>query len=243
MKLAEMITKIDSEKLPEHIAIIMDGNRRWAKKKRLPRVEGHKRGVDTLRRIVKISGDIHLKNLTVYGFSTENWGRSSKEIQYLLKLIMDSLLKEIDDLNKNNVLIRFLGSKEKLEKWYNQKILETCKKSWNNTGLRLYIAMNYGGRKEILDAINSIISDMQKGVIPTTEISQELLESYLYTASIPHPDLIIRTSGEMRLSNFLVWQSAYSEFWFTDTFWPEFSEVEFLQAILDFQQRERRIGE
>lgn len=239
----DLLQKLDSTRIPEHIAIIMDGNRRWAKRNKIPQVEGHKRGVDTLRRIVKISGDIHLKHLTVYGFSTENWGRSSLEVKYLLKLIMDSLIKEIDDLNKNNVLIKFLGSQEKLDKWYSQKVLETCQKSWNNTGLQLNIAMNYGGRKEILDAVNSIVMDMKNGKIQQGEITENLLESYLYTANIPHPDLIIRTSGEMRLSNFLVWQSAYSEFWFTETFWPEFSELEFLQAILDYQNRERRLGE
>jgi undecaprenyl diphosphate synthase len=239
----ELLKQLDTKRIPEHIAIIMDGNRRWAKQNKIPQVEGHKRGVDTLRKIVKISGDIHLKHLTVYGFSTENWGRSSLEVKYLLKLIMDSLIKEIDDLNKNNVLIRFLGSQEKLDKWYSQKVLETCRKSWNNTGLQLNIAMNYGGRKEILDAVNSIIMDMKNGNIAQGEITENLLESYLYTANIPHPDLIIRTSGEMRLSNFLVWQSAYSEFWFTDTFWPEFSDTEFLQAIVDYQNRERRLGE
>ncbi len=239
----ELLKQLDTKRIPEHIAIIMDGNRRWAKQNKIPQVEGHKRGVDTLRRIVKISGDIHLKHLTVYGFSTENWGRSSLEVKYLLKLIMDSLIKEIDDLNKNNVLIRFLGSQEKLDKWYSQKVLETCRKSWNNKGLQLNIAMNYGGRKEILDAVNSIITDMRNGNVAQGEITENLLESYLYTANIPHPDLIIRTSGEMRLSNFLVWQSAYSEFWFTDTFWPEFSDTEFLQAIVDYQNRERRLGE
>jgi undecaprenyl diphosphate synthase len=239
----ELLKQLDTKRIPEHIAIIMDGNRRWAKQNKIPQVEGHKRGVDTLRKIVKISGDIHLKHLTVYGFSTENWGRSSLEVKYLFKLIMDSLIKEIDDLNKNNVLIRFLGSQEKLDKWYSQKVLETCRKSWNNTGLQLNIAMNYGGRKEILDAVNSIIMDMKNGNIAQGEITENLLESYLYTANIPHPDLIIRTSGEMRLSNFLVWQSAYSEFWFTDTFWPEFSDTEFLQAIVDYQNRERRLGE
>jgi undecaprenyl diphosphate synthase len=243
MIVSTVLEKVDKNRIPKHIAIIMDGNRRWAKENRLPQAEGHKRGVDTLRRIVKISGDIGLKYLTVYGFSTENWGRSSKEVQYLLKLIMDSLIKEIADLNRNNVLIRFLGSQEKLDKWYNQKVLETCQQSWDNTGLQLNIAMNYGGKKEILDAVNKIVQDMTNKVIPAGEITEELLESYLYTANIPHPDLIIRTSGEMRLSNFLVWQSAYSEFWFTETYWPEFSEAEFLHAVIDFQKRERRIGE
>ena len=238
----KLIDQIDTKKLPAHIAIIMDGNRRWAKKKKIPQVEGHRRGVDTLRKIVKISGDIGLKHLTVYGFSTENWRRSSKEVRYLLRLIMDSLLKEIQDLNKNDVLIRFLGTKEKLEEWYSKKVLETCQKTWMNKGLQLNIAMNYGGRMEIIDAFKAIINDIQENKYSLDQISEDLIHQYLYTHMMPDPDLIIRTSGEKRLSNFLVWQSAYSEFWFTDTFWPEFSEDEFLQAIYDYQNRDRRLG-
>jgi len=159
-----------------------------------------------------------------------------------LKLIMDSLIREIDILNKNNVLVRCLGTKEKIEGSYFKKVYETCKKSWNNTGMRLNIAMNYGGRQELIEAFHSILKDLRDSKISDKEIDENMISNYLYTASMPDPDLVIRTSGEQRLSNFLIWQSAYSELWFTDTLWPDFNEIEFLQAIIDYQTRDRRFG-
>jgi undecaprenyl diphosphate synthase len=190
---------------------------------------------------VETAGEIELPYLTMYAFSTENWGRSKMEVSYLLKLIMDSLIKEIDELIKNNVNIRFIGTQEKLDAEYNKRVMETCRRSWTNTGLNLNIAMNYGGRKEIADAFNKIYQDIKAGKI-SEEIDQDLIGDYLYTAGMPDVDLVIRTSGEERLSNYLIWQSAYAELWFTKTLWPDFSQAEFIQAILDFQNRNRRFG-
>ncbi|MDP8203868.1 MAG: isoprenyl transferase [Candidatus Tenebribacter mawsonii] len=242
MNYKQLIENIDKERMPKHIAIIMDGNGRWADAQNTNRINGHKQGVLAVRRIVETAVEAGLEYLTVYAFSTENWRRSKKEVNYLLKLIMDSLVKEIDDLIANNVIIRFIGSKEELEKNYNKKVLNTCKSSWKNTGLHLNVAMNYGGRRELIDAFKLMSDDIISGKISKNLINDEMISNYLYTAYMPDPDLIIRTSGEERLSNFLVWQSAYSEFWFTKTLWPDFSRQEFIQSILDFQERKRRFG-
>ena len=238
----KLVEQLDKEKMPKHIAIIMDGNGRWARRHNTKRINGHREGVKSVRDIVEISVEIGLEYLTIYAFSTENWRRSKTEVNYLLKLIMDSLVREINELTKNNVVIRFIGSKKNLSRDYNKKVIETCKKSWNNTGLHLNVAMNYGGRQEIIDAVNEIISDMKAGKIDSSEVDENLINQYLYTKGMPDPDLIIRTSGEMRLSNFLVWQSVYSELWITETLWPDFRREEFLKAIIDYQKRERRFG-
>ena len=236
-----MIAKLNKTKMPHHIAIIMDGNGRWAEKHNTKRINGHKEGVKAVRRIVETAVEANVEYLTIYAFSTENWGRSKTEVSYLLKLIMDSLIKEIDELIKNNVNIRFIGSRDKLEESYNKQVMETCKKSWENNGLHLNVAMNYGGRKELLDAFNAILVDVHSGRL-NTKITEKIVNDYLYTTGMPEVDMVIRTSGEERLSNFLIWQSAYAEFWFTQTLWPDFSREEFIQAILDFQQRKRRFG-
>jgi undecaprenyl diphosphate synthase len=241
MNYKELINKLDKSKMPRHIAIIMDGNGRWAEKHKTKRINGHKEGVKAVRRIVETAVEAKLEYLTIYAFSTENWRRSQTEVSYLLKLIMDSLVKEIDELIKNNVNIRFIGSREKLEESYNKRVMETCKKSWENTDLHLNVAMNYGGRKELLDAFNAILVDAHSGILDG-EITEKIVSNYLYTAGMPEVDMVIRTSGEERLSNFLIWQSAYAEFWFTQTLWPDFSREEFIQAMLDFQQRKRRFG-
>jgi len=242
MEYKKLITQLDKERMPEHIAIIMDGNGRWAELNNTKRLNGHKKGVEIVRNIVETSVEIGLKYLTIYAFSTENWRRSKTEVNYLLKLIMDSLVKEIDDLNRNNVNIRFVGSRKELSASYNKKVMETCSKSWDNTGLHLNVAMNYGGRREILDAFLQIYEELQENKIDLQDLNDDLMNNYLYTAGMPDPDLMIRTSGEIRSSNFLVWQTAYSEFWFTDTLWPDFSRKEFIQAILDYQKRNRRFG-
>ncbi len=241
MNYKELINKLDKSKMPRHIAIIMDGNGRWAEKHKTKRINGHREGVKAVRRIVETAVEAKLEYLTIYAFSTENWRRSKTEVSYLLKLIMDSLVKEIDELIKNNVNIRFIGSREKLEESYNKRVMETCKKSWKNTGLHLNVAMNYGGRKELLDAFNAILADARSGILDG-EITEKIVSNYLYTSGMPEVDLVIRTSGEERLSNFLIWQSAYAEFWFTQTLWPDFNREEFIQAMLDFQQRKRRFG-
>ena len=242
MNYKDLIAKLDKSQMPRHIAIIMDGNGRWAKLHKTKRVFGHKKGVEAVRRIVETAVEAKLEYLTIYAFSTENWTRSKAEVNYLLKLIMDSLINEINELIKNNVNIRFLGSEKDLSEQYNKKVLKNCKKSWNNTGLHLNVAMNYGGRRELLEAFNKILQDIKSGEMADQKIDENMLKNYLYTANMPDPDMIIRTSGEKRLSNFLIWQSAYSELWFTKTLWPDFSREEFIQAILDFQKRKRRFG-
>jgi undecaprenyl diphosphate synthase len=235
-------SQIISERLPNHVAVIMDGNGRWAKSRGAGRLFGHKNGVESVRAIVEASVEIGLKYLTIYAFSTENWSRPMDEVKGLLKLILDSLVNEIDQMSKNNIVIRFIGSDINLASDYQEKIKSECKKSWNNTGLNFNIAMNYGGRQEILEAIKSMIPDIVKGSITTENIDETLFEKYLYTTGMPEPDLMIRTSGEMRLSNYLIWQSAYTELYFTDILWPDFKKEAFLEAIIDFQKRNRRFG-
>jgi undecaprenyl diphosphate synthase len=233
---------ISSNPIPKHVAVIMDGNGRWAMGRRQTRLFGHKSGVEAIRNLLEISVEIGLKYLTIYAFSTENWTRPKDEISGLLKLILDSLIKEIDEMSKNNVVVRFIGSEENLPAGYKTKIIEECKKSWNNTGLNFNIAMNYGGRAEILDAIKNIIPLMTNGSLKPEDLDEKTFESYLLTAGMPEPDLMIRTSGEKRLSNFLIWQSAYTELYFTDVLWPDFKKETFLEAIIEYQNRIRRFG-
>ncbi|MDD4155833.1 MAG: isoprenyl transferase [Candidatus Cloacimonetes bacterium] len=233
---------INSKKLPNHIAVIMDGNGRWAKKQGAGRLYGHRNGVESVRAIVEASVEIGLKYLTIYAFSTENWSRPEDEVKGLLKLILDSLVNEIDQMSKNNIVVRFIGTNKNLSPEYQEKIHRECEKSWNNTGLNFNIAMNYGGRLEILEAVKKIMPLIKSGEINEENICEKDIEQYLYTAGMPDPDLMIRTSGEMRLSNYLIWQSAYTELYFTDILWPDFKKEAFLKAIVDFQKRNRRFG-
>lgn len=238
----DMMTKIDKNRVPKHIAVIMDGNGRWAKKRLQNRLYGHKHGAEAVRRTIEACHEIGVKYLTLYTFSTENWNRPKTEITGLFKLIINTLLKEFDDLIKNNVRLKFIGSREGLDNSFIEQIDEACFRSEENDGLTVLIAINYGSRKEILDAVNKIIFDKEHGKISDTEITEELLSSYLYTSGIPDPELLIRTSGEMRLSNYLLWQNAYTEFWFTEVLWPDFTKEHLMQAIIDYQNRNRRFG-
>lgn len=238
----ELMAQVNRDTIPEHIGIIMDGNGRWARRNNTTRLNGHRQGANAVRQVVEASVEIGLRYLTIYAFSTENWRRSKREVHGLLRLIMDTLLKEIDELAKNNIIVRFIGSSKGLEPSYYDKIRETCSKSWQNTGLNLNVAMNYGGRQEIIEMIEKLLADNKKGALKGKEINEDLIRQYLYTGSMPDPDLLIRTSGELRLSNFLIWQSAYSELWFTETLWPDFNKAEFIEAILDYQKRQRRFG-
>ncbi|SHJ29288.1 undecaprenyl diphosphate synthase [Lutispora thermophila DSM 19022] len=231
------------EKLPEHIALIMDGNGRWAKQRGLPRSLGHKAGVEALKEIVRYSSDIGIKILTVYAFSTENWARPAEEVDYLINiLLVEYMKKEIKELNENNVKIKILGDIEALPDATKKQIKEAIELTKNNTGLQFNIALNYGGRKEIIDAVKVMTRKILKGEIDETDIDENLLSNYLYTAGDKDPDLVIRTSGEMRLSNFLIWQSAYSELYFTDVLWPDFNKEDLDLAISEYQKRERRFG-
>ena len=231
---------LDLNRLPKHVAIIMDGNGRWAKKRFLPRFEGHRNAVKSVRTIVEVSAELHLTALTLYAFSTENWKRPQKEVSILMELFSEYLHKELSTLRKNNVKFQILGDPTALPEFIDGPLEKTIKETANNTGLILNLAMNYGGRTEILRAVNTLIQEATLN--SELQVTEELFSEKLYTHSIPDPDLIIRTSGELRISNFLLWQAAYSEFYFTDTLWPDFSKEEYYRALYEFQQRERRMG-
>lgn len=236
------ITGIDTNNIPKHIAIIMDGNGRWAKKRGLPRSLGHKAGVETIREIVKTSSSLGVKYLTLYAFSTENWKRPKDEVNALMKLLVEYLKSELNELNENNVIINFIGDISMLPNICQDELFKAREKTKNNSGLCLNLALNYGGRGEIVLAVKEILNDFNNGLITEDEVNESLISSKLYTAGMNDPDIIIRPSGEYRLSNFLLWQSAYSEFWFSSIFWPDFTSNDLYKAILDFQNRDRRFG-
>ena len=230
------IRKIAEECELKHIAIIMDGNRRWAKERNLPSAVGHKKGVDALKKTMKACDDFGIKYLTVYAFSTENWNRKPEEVNFLMDLVAQTLKNELDEMNKNNVVISFIGNLKQLSDKL-QKILKNAEeKTKNNTGVNLQIAFNYGARNEIVNAVKEIIKNNE------TEISEETIAKYLYTNNIPDPDLLIRTGGEMRISNYLLWQIAYSEFIVIKDFWPEFNKEKLSDCIIEFAKRNRRYG-
>lgn len=228
--------------LPQHIAIIMDGNGRWAKKRNLPRTMGHKAGVETIREIVKTCSKIGIKYLTLYAFSTENWKRPQDEVNTLMNLLVEYLRKEVEELDKNNVIINWIGDISKLPLICQEELKRAKEKTKDNNGLTLTLALNYGGRDEIKRAIIKIAKDVNAGKLDVDSIDENTISGYLDTANIPDPDLLIRPSGELRISNFLLWQIAYSELWFSDIYWPDFSSKHLLEAIKDYQKRERRFG-
>lgn len=238
---------LDRERIPAHIAIIMDGNGRWAKAKGVPRLAGHNAGMLAMKEIVKASSKLGVKYLTVYAFSTENWKRSAEEVGGIFKLVVKYVNSELAELHQNNVKVKILGDYAAVPKAAVESLEKSLETTKNNTGLQFNIALNYGSRAEIVRAVNNLKTDMDNGVIPKeTEITEELISRYLYTGAengdIPDPDLIIRTSGEERLSNFMLWQSAYSEFGFTDVLWPDFTPAEYERMIEEFQNRDRRFG-
>lgn len=225
-------------KVPEHIAIVMDGNGRWAASRGLPRLAGHKAGTENLRRVIRACVDFNVKILTIYAFSTENWGRPSDEVEGLMMILEDVIDRELSELHAEEVRLRHIGRLERLNPRLREKVIHACELTKNNQKLTLCIAWNYGGRDEIIAAIQKMIAE---GVDPR-QIDENLVSRYLFTAGLPDPDLIIRTSGEMRFSNFLIWQSAYSEFYITPTLWPDFDKGELYKALLDYSQRDRRFG-
>ncbi|MBP1888518.1 undecaprenyl diphosphate synthase [Clostridium moniliforme] len=233
---------LDMDNIPKHVAIIMDGNGRWAKKRKLPRTMGHKAGVETIRRILKEADKLGIKYMTLYAFSTENWKRPKDEVNALMKLLVQYLRQEINELHKNGVRINVLGDISKLPKECQDEIEKSIEKTKNNVGITMNIALNYGGRDEILRAVKLISEDVLNGNIDSSNIDSSLFENYLYTKGVPDPDIIIRPSGEQRLSNFLLWQCAYSEFWYSNICWPDFKEEDLHRAIYDFQRRDRRFG-
>ena len=222
----------------KHIAIIMDGNRRWAKEKHLPSAMGHQKGVDSLRSTMRLFDRFGIKYLTVYAFSTENWNRKKEEVEFLMGLLAKTLLNELDDMHKENVRIRFLGDLTKLSKNLVDIVKNAENKTKDNTGVNLNIAFNYGSRDEITNALKAIIQEGLK----SEDITEDTISNHLYTKDIPDPDLLIRTGGEKRISNYLLWQLAYSESYVTDTYWPEFDENELSKAIVEFEHRNRRFG-
>lgn len=233
---------IDIEKIPNHIAIIMDGNGRWAKSKFMPRTYGHKVGVETIRKIVKECSRLGVKYLTLYAFSTENWKRPQEEVSALMGLLVTYLKKELDELHKNNVKILTIGDISKLPDVCVDELEKSIEKTKNNTGVTLSLALNYGSRDDIKKAVREISKDVSDGKISVEDIDDEMISKHLYTKNIIDPDLVIRTSGEQRLSNFLLWEVAYSEFYFTDIHWPDFDEENLQKAIYSYQKRDRRFG-
>ncbi len=231
-----------NENIPEHIAIIMDGNGRWAKKRGMPRIAGHKEGVSTVVNIVKTAVNCKVKILTLYTFSTENWKRPKTEIEFILRLPKEFLSIYLPDLIANNVRIEIVGDIEKLPVYTREAIEYAMERTRNNDGLLLNFALNYGSRDEILNAMKEMFLDITKGEFSLDELDEQKFSNYLYTADMKEPDLLIRTGGEIRLSNFLLWQLAYTEFWFTDVLWPDFSEKDFLQALEEYGNRKRRYG-
>lgn len=234
--------EIDLNNIPKHVAIIMDGNGRWATKRNLKRAKGHEAGVEALRTIIEKSDDIGIKYLTVYAFSTENWSRPKTEVNFLMNLLVVYFTKELMNLHNKNVRIRVIGDLEGLDTKGRNAAIKAMKKTENNTGLNLVIAINYGSRDEIVSGIKKISNDVLDNTINIDDINEKLISNYLYTKDIPDPDLLIRTSGEIRISNFLMWQLAYSEMYFTDVLWPDFTEKELLVAINEYQNRSRRFG-
>jgi len=226
------------EQVPEHVAIIMDGNGRWAKQRGLPRLAGHRAGTENLRNILRASVEFGIKYLTIYAFSTENWGRPAAEVKGLMTILRDVIDRELDELNEEGVQLRHIGELDGVAPDLQKKVRHAVELTKNNDRLILNVAFNYGGRAEILRAIQRIIEDGRTA----DEVTEELVSQYLYTSNIPDPDLIIRTSGEIRLSNFLIWQSAYAEYYFPEVYWPDFNREELLKALHRYAERDRRFG-
>ena len=239
----ELALTLDPAKIPSHIAIIMDGNGRWAKRRGLPRIAGHKVGVATVRSVVEDCANLGVTALTLYAFSAENWKRPRAEIDMLWRLLRFYLRHELDDLQRNNIRLQSIGHVEALPERAYEELQSAERATARNTGMRLNLAINYSARVELVDAVNAIVDEARiEGRLSDLVIDEKMISRRLYTAGMPEPDLLIRTSGEMRVSNFLLWQIAYAELYVTDTLWPDFNRAELLKAILDFQKRERRFG-
>jgi len=238
---ASLLEKLDFTRLPRHVAVIMDGNGRWAQKRHLPRIAGHRSGTQSARTTIETCARLKIEALTLYAFSVENWRRPKTEIDFLMALLREYLRKEMPLIQKNNIRMRFLGRMEELPAGVQNDVRDAMEKTAGNQGMVLCVALNYGGRAEIVDAMNAILSE-RNGHASSTKVTEEQLSRHLYTEGLPDPDLLIRTSGEMRVSNFLLWQIAYAEIFVTETLWPDFNRARLLEALLEFQKRERRYG-
>jgi undecaprenyl diphosphate synthase len=239
---AELLEKIDLRQLPEHLAVIMDGNGRWAQRRHLPRIAGHRTGVKTAREIIETCARLKLPCLTLYAFSLENWRRPQTEVDFLMRLLREYLKRELPSIHKNNIRLLIIGRSEQLPEAVRKDIQTAMALTAKNTGMKLVVALNYGGRAELVDAFNTILQQVRSNGMAAFQADEQTISEHLYTAGLPDPDLLIRTSGEMRVSNFLLWQIAYAEIYVTETLWPDFSRARLLEALVDFQKRERRYG-
>lgn len=237
-----LLQEIDPDRLPRHIAIIMDGNRRWARGKGLPTVAGHRAGVDSLREIVDMSARLGIDVVTVYAFSTENWHRPKDEVDFLLELLLDVLDHEVAALHQNGIRVRVIGRVDGLSPTMQERVRRAIDLTAKNKRLTLNVALNYGGRAEIVDGVRALAEMVRQGALDSEQIDEEEIGRHLYTAGQPDPDLVIRTGGEYRLSNFMLWQLAYAEIWITPVYWPEFRRAHLLEAIVQYQRRNRRFG-
>ncbi|MEW5756636.1 MAG: isoprenyl transferase [Pseudomonadota bacterium] len=243
MAMADNRNPIPTDKLPQHIAIIMDGNGRWAKKRGLPRFLGHRAGVEAVRNVVRVCINRGIRVLTLFAFSSENWQRPAKEVGLLMELFVSTLDKEVKRLHKNNVRLRIIGDRSAFGEGLQQRIRDAEELTRNNTGMTLVIAANYGGRWDIAQAAQQLAEQVRAGVLLPSDITPELLNRHIALADLPEPDLLIRSSGEQRISNFLIWQLAYTELYFTETLWPDFDEKALDDALLSFANRQRRFGQ
>jgi undecaprenyl diphosphate synthase len=242
-KQIELFAKLDPERLPKHIAIIMDGNGRWAKRRHLPRIAGHKRGVDAVRDVITLASNINLPALTLYAFSAENWKRPKTETSFLMALLRNYLKREVPLMNDHNIQLRYIGRIHELAPEVQERMAWAEEQTSKNTGMIMTLALNYGARAELIDAFQAIVqAAANNGGLKDLKIDEEMVSRHMYAADLPDPDLVIRTSGEMRLSNFLLWQLAYTEIYVTETLWPDFDGNHLLEALADFQKRERRYG-
>ena len=239
---AELLAKLDLKRLPNHIAVIMDGNGRWAERRHLPRIAGHRAGVKAAREIIETCARLHVPCLTLYAFSLENWRRPQAEVDFLMRLLREYLKRELPTIHKNNIRLLIIGRSEQLPENVRKDIADAMQETARNTGMKLVVALNYGGRAELADAFNAMLDHVRANGLSAFRADEQTISDHLYTAGLPDPDLLIRTSGEMRVSNFLLWQIAYAEIYVTETLWPDFSRARLLEALVDYQKRERRYG-
>jgi undecaprenyl diphosphate synthase len=237
-----LLAELDANRLPQHIAVIMDGNGRWAQRRHLPRIAGHRAGVQSARAIIETCARLSIPALTLYAFSMENWRRPKAEIDFLMRLLREYLRKELPVIHRNNIRLLVIGRPDQLPEAVRTDVERAMQQTAGNSGMRLAVALNYGGRAELVDAFNRILDRVKSNGLANARVDEEMISQHLYTAGLPDPDLLIRTSGEMRVSNFLLWQIAYAEIYVTETLWPDFTRAQLFEALLDFQKRERRYG-
>jgi undecaprenyl diphosphate synthase len=237
-----LLGALDADRLPQHIAVIMDGNGRWARKRHLPRVAGHRAGVQSARTIIETCARLNITALTLYAFSMENWRRPKAEIDFLMRLLREYLRRELPTIHQNNIRLLVIGRPDQLPDAVRADVERAMEQTAGNSGMKLAVALNYGGRAELVDAFNRILDRVRHNGLANARVDEETITQNLYTAGLPDPDLLIRTSGEMRVSNFLLWQIAYAEIYVTETLWPDFTRAQLYSALLDFQKRERRYG-